>query len=49
MTANLREWIHVFNLRTSKAAHPQMRNLAIECLNMFKDAVPVLFDDIKVD
>lgn len=27
MTANFREWLHVFNLRCSKAAHPQMRSL----------------------
>jgi len=27
MTASLAEWKHVFNLRTSKAAYPQIRNL----------------------
>ena len=27
MTANLREWRHVYKLRSSKAAHPQMREL----------------------
>jgi thymidylate synthase (FAD) len=49
MTANLREWRHFFRLRTSKAAHPQMRALAIDMLRVFKAAVPVVFDDIEVD
>ena len=47
MTANLREWMHVFKLRTSKAAHPQMRELMIPLLEEMKTLVPVIFDDIK--
>ena len=47
MTANLREWMHVFSLRTSKAAHPQMRELMIPLLEEVKALVPVIFDDIK--
>ena len=47
MTANLREWMHVFKLRTSKAAHPQMRELMIPLLEEVKTLVPVIFDDIK--
>lgn len=46
MTANLREWMHVFNLRTSKAAHPQMRELMIPLLEEMKTLVPIIFDDI---
>lgn len=46
-TANLREWRHIFRLRTSNAAHPQMRALMRSCLAGFQEAVPVLFDDIK--
>ncbi len=46
-TANLREWRHIFKLRTSKAAHPQIRDLMKSCLNGFKLAVPVIFDDIN--
>ena len=46
MTANLREWRHVFNLRTSKKAHPQIRKLMIDCLRGFKKEIPVLFDNI---
>lgn len=47
MTANLREWRHFLKLRTSKAAHPQMRQVANMILTMFKEKIPVIFDDIK--
>ena len=47
MTANIREWRHFFRLRASKAAHPQMRELALSMLKGFKEAVPVVFEDIK--
>ena len=46
MTCNLREWRHFFKLRTSKAAHPQMREIAIPMLAEFKRLIPVIFDDI---
>jgi thymidylate synthase (FAD) len=46
MTMNLREWIHFFTLRTSKAAHPQMREIAIPLLKRFQKQIPVIFDDI---
>jgi thymidylate synthase (FAD) len=49
MTCNIREWRHFFRLRTSKAAHPQMREIAIQMLNEFKQRIPVLFDDIIVE
>jgi thymidylate synthase (FAD) len=48
MTCNVREWRHVFNLRTSKAAHPQIRELMLDCLVGFKKEIPVIFDDIGV-
>lgn len=48
MTANLREWRHFFKLRTSPAAHPQMREIAIPMLAEFKRLIPVVFDDIEV-
>jgi len=46
ITANLREWRHIFKLRCSKAAHPQIRALMLDCLNGFKKEIPVIFDDI---
>jgi thymidylate synthase (FAD) len=47
MTANLREWRHIFRLRTAKAAHPQMREVMIPLLQKFKEFIPVVFEDIK--
>ncbi len=46
MTANLREWRHVFTLRCSKAAHPQMQELMIPLLCECKERIPVIFGDI---
>lgn len=49
MTANLREWRHFFKLRCSKAAHPQMREVACMLLEMCKKEIPVIFDDIVIE
>lgn len=49
VTMNLREWRHFIKLRSSKAAHPDIRILAIDLLNQFKNSIPVLFDDIEVE
>lgn len=49
ITANIREWRHIFNLRTSRKAHPQMRALMIPVLNEVQGRVPLLFDSIKID
>jgi len=43
MTANIREWWHVFKLRTAPAAHPQIRNLMTELMAAAKSVAPVLF------
>lgn len=47
MTANLREWRHFLKLRCAPAAHPQMRQVALELLRQFKERIPVVFDDIE--
>lgn len=44
MTCNLREWHHFFTLRCSKAAHPQMRALALAMLEGFWKRWPEIFD-----
>jgi len=49
VTANFREWRHIFTLRTSKAAHPQMREIMIPLLQWATDAIPVMFEDIVVE
>ncbi|MCK9355532.1 MAG: FAD-dependent thymidylate synthase [Dehalococcoidia bacterium] len=45
--ANMREWRHIFKLRTSKRAHPQMREVMVPLLAEFKRRAPILFDDIE--
>jgi len=46
VTANLREWRHIFRLRTSAKAHPQMRELMRPLLRECRQRVPVLFEDV---
>lgn len=46
VTANIREWRHFLRLRCDKAAHPQMREVALMLLGKLHKAVPVCFDDI---
>lgn len=46
VTANFREWRHIFKLRCDKAAHPQMRELMIPLLAAVQFNIPVVFDDI---
>lgn len=48
MTANIREWRHFLRLRTSKAAHPQMREVTVPLLAELKQRIPVVFEDIEV-
>ncbi|MBA7533151.1 Flavin-dependent thymidylate synthase [subsurface metagenome] len=45
-TANLREWKHIFKLRCSKAAHPQMQEIMIPLLEEVKTKIPVIFEDL---
>jgi thymidylate synthase (FAD) len=46
VTCNLREWRHIFKLRTSPAAHPQMREIMEPLLWDFQNQIPVIFEDI---
>lgn len=46
MTANLREWRHVFQMRCAPAAHPQMRQLMLPVLADFKAHLPEVFGDL---
>jgi len=46
MTADLREWRHVFKLRCAHDAHPQIRTLMRSCLAGFVETVPIIFDDL---
>ena len=46
MSANYREWRHFLKLRCAKAAHPDIRKLALELLCELQLRIPVVFDDI---
>lgn len=46
MSTNVREWRHIFRLRTAKAAHPEMRRLMIPLLAEVKGLSPALFNDL---
>lgn len=49
MTADIREWRHFLKLRTSKRAHPQMREVALMLLKIVQKEYPVFFSDIEVE
>ena len=49
MTANIREWKHVLNLRCSKFVHPSIRQLLIPVLLRFKKDMPEIFGDVPYD
>lgn len=46
ITGNLRNWRHFFLMRTSKEAHPQMREIVIPLLKEFQEKIPILYEDI---
>ena len=49
MTANIREWRHILDLRTKKMTHPSIRQILIPLLLLFKTEMPELFGDIEYD
>ena len=47
VTMNLRELRHFLKLRTDKAAHPQMREVALKIRDIMLEKLPTVFGDIK--
>ena len=47
ITANVREWRHIFTLRCNKASHPQMYEIMRPLHREMKKQIPVIFDDIE--
>lgn len=47
VSANLREWMHIFDLRCAKTAHPHIRNIMLNVLDVFSNRIPVLFHNLK--
>jgi thymidylate synthase (FAD) len=49
VTANLREWRHIFKLRCDKPAHPDMRNLMCPLALYLSHLMPEVFCDIPIN
>lgn len=45
-TANLREWGHILKLRTSSAAHPQIREIMFQAAELLKKECPNIFANV---
>ena len=45
VSANLREWRHIFKMRTSKAAHWEIRTAMTTLLEMVREHCSPIFDD----
>lgn len=46
MTANIREWRHIFSLRADKHTHPSIQQFMIPLLLYLQKQMPALFDAI---
>lgn len=49
MTANIREWKHIFSLRANNHVHPAIRQVMIPLVKYFKEQMPEIFDDVAYD
>ena len=47
ITATLQEWHHIFDMRASKAAFPQIQEVMYPLLGYAIDMYPGIFDDLK--
>jgi thymidylate synthase (FAD) len=47
ITMNLRQWRHFFSLRCAKAAHPQMRDMALQTQRLFQMDLPGIFGEAE--
>lgn len=49
MTANIREWRHIFSLRCASRAHPTVQQIMKMVLAVFHKNIPLLFDDLAAE
>ena len=49
MTTNFREWRHVFEMRTQKAAHWEIRGIMVKLLEEMKQIIPAVFEDFVLE
>lgn len=47
VTANYREWMHIFSLRTKPDCDPDMRCLMTMALDAMRERIPVIFDKVE--
>lgn len=45
ISANLRQWRHIFDMRTAKGAHWEIRVAMTRLLKKLKEIIPVMFED----
>jgi thymidylate synthase (FAD) len=48
LTANFREWMHIFKMRTSIKAHWEIRCIMIALLEQLQKLIPIIFDDFEI-
>lgn len=46
ITANLREWAHIFGLRAVGHSRPCVKQIMIPTLQLFARKIPIVFDDV---
>ena len=49
MTANIREWKHIFSLRANNHVHPSIKQIMIPLLKYFQKEMPEIFGDVEYD
>jgi thymidylate synthase (FAD) len=49
ITANLREYRHIFEVRCNPRAHWEIRGICLEMLKILKAKTPIVFDDFTID
>jgi len=48
ITANFREWRHIFKLRCDKRVHWEIRQIMVNLLKDVQKIIPVIFDDFEI-
>lgn len=46
MTANMREWKHVFKMRCAANAHPQIQEIMKQAQSILRELVPSIFEEV---
>jgi thymidylate synthase (FAD) len=49
LTANFREFRHIFSIRTVERAHWEIRDVCLEMLRIMKKEAPIVFWDFEID